>query len=72
MDLGLSYWVKSERERQIHIALLARGIFKKGYKLTYLQNRVTNLENKPVVIMGKGRVKGWIGNLGLTYTYYYI
>jgi len=41
-----------------HMILLLCGILrKKGYKLTYLQNRsgVTDVENKLMVIRGKGK-----------------
>ena len=44
-------------------------MWKKGYKLIYLQNRNrrTDFENKLIVTKGDERQEGWTGDLGLTY-----
>ena len=49
-------WSKSDKERQISYDVAYMwNLKKKGYKLTYLQNRnkVTNVENKLMVTTGK-------------------
>ena len=66
-------WSKSDRERY-HLVSLICGIFKKGYKWTYLQNwnRVTDVENKLMVTLGKGG-GGINWKIGIdTYTLLYI
>ena len=46
--------VKSDRERQISYDTAYMQNLKKWYKWTYLQNRLTDLENKFMVTEGKG------------------
>ena len=50
-------WSKSDRERQISYDITyIRNLKKKWYKRTYLQNRLTDLENKLMVTEGEGLV----------------
>jgi len=46
---------------------------KKGTnELIYKKERVIDVENKLMVVTGRGRGVGYTGRLGLTYTHYYI
>ena len=70
----LSYWLKSDKERQILISdnIAYMWNLKEGNKCTYLQNRnkVTYVELKHAFWGVRG--KRYIGRLGLTHIHYYI
>ena len=51
MDLESVIQSKSDRERQISFLSYTWNLIK-GYKRTYLQNRVTDVENKLMVTRG--------------------
>ena len=65
-------WSKPGKDR-CHMKTLICGIYKKGSKWIYLQNRnrLTDIENKLMITKGEGG-DGYIRNLGLKCTYYYI
>ena len=75
MDLEiviLSEVSQAETDKYIWHPFYMESFKKKGYKWTYLQkrNRITDVENKRGYQGMEG--VGYIGRLGLTYTYYFI